>query len=60
LTEEKTEHIEEKEEKRKIMVISEIDDKLAVQGQSVMKGQLKEALDLADQIINLAKTENLT
>lgn len=59
MTEEKTEQIEEKEEKRKIKVISEIDDKLAVQGQSVMKGQLKEALDLADQIIDLAKTENL-
>jgi hypothetical protein len=60
LTEEKTEQIEEKEEKRKIMVISKIDDKFAIQGQSVMKGQLKEALDLADQIIDLAKTENLT
>ncbi|MHA1986812.1 MAG: hypothetical protein ACW98D_09250, partial [Promethearchaeota archaeon] len=30
-----------------------------VQGQSFMKGQLKEALDLAYQIIDLAKTENL-
>jgi hypothetical protein len=59
LTEEKTEQFEEKEEKRKIMVISQIDDKLAVQGQSVMKGQLKEALDLAEVIIDLAKTENL-
>lgn len=60
LAEEKTEHIEEKEEKRKIKVISIIDDKFGVQGQSIMKGQLKEALDLADQIIDLAKTENLT
>jgi len=60
LTEEKTEPIEEKEEKRKIKVISTIDDKFAVQGQSIMKGQLKEALDLADQIIDLAKTENLS
>jgi len=60
MTEEETEQIEEKEEKRKIRVISQIDDKLAVQGQSVMKGQLKEALGLADQIIDLAKTENLS
>ncbi len=60
MTEEKTEQIEEKEEKRKIKVISKIDDKFAVQGQSVMKGQLQDALDLADEIIELAKTENLT
>ena len=60
MTQEKTEPIEEKEEKRKIKVISTIDDKFAVQGQSIMKGQLKEALDLADQIIDLAKTENLS
>jgi hypothetical protein len=60
MTEEKTEQIEENEEKRKIKVISHIDDKIAVQGQSFMKGQLKEALDLAYQIIDLAKTENLT
>lgn len=59
LTEENTEQIEEKEEKRKIAVISEIDDKIGVQGQSFMKGEFKEALDLADQIIELAKTENL-
>jgi hypothetical protein len=60
LTEEKTEQIEEKEEKRKIKVISVIDDKIAIQGQSFMKGQLKDALDLAYDIIDLAKTENLT
>ncbi len=59
MTEEKTKQIEEKDEKRKIRVISEIDDKTAVQGQSVMKGQLKEALDLAYIIIDLAKSENL-
>ena len=59
MTEEKTEQIEEKEEKRKIKVISNIDDKTAIQGQMYMKGQLKEALDLAYQIIDLAKTENL-
>lgn len=50
---------EEKEEKRKIKLISEIDDLLAIQGQYYIKGQLKEALDLADQIIELAETENL-
>ncbi|MBY8985048.1 MAG: hypothetical protein KGD65_08285, partial [Candidatus Lokiarchaeota archaeon] len=60
MTEENTEQVEEKEEKRKIKVISEIDDKIGIQGQSFMKGQFKEALDLADQIITLAKTENLT
>jgi len=59
LSEEKTEQLEEKEEKRKIKVISEIDDKTAIQGQMFMKGQLKEALDLAYQIIDLAKTEDL-
>ncbi|MHA2181683.1 MAG: hypothetical protein ACXAAH_09695 [Promethearchaeota archaeon] len=57
---EKTENIEEKEEKRKIKVISEIDDKIGIQGQSFMKGQFKEALALADEIIELAKTEDLT
>lgn len=51
--------IDEKEEKRKIKLISEIDDLLAIQGQNYMKGQLKEALDLADRIIALAETENL-
>jgi len=59
LTEGKVEPIKEKEEKRKIKVISQIDDLLAIQGQYYMKGQLKEALDLADQIIELAETENL-
>jgi len=59
LTEEEAEPIEEKEEKRKIRLISEIDDLLAIQGQYYIKGQLKEALDLADQIIELAETENL-
>lgn len=60
MIEEKTDQVEEKEEKRKIQVISKIDDLIAVQGQLFMKGQLKEALDLAYQIIELAKTENLT
>lgn len=60
MTEENTEQVEEKEEKRKIKVISEIDDKIGIQGQAFMKGQFKEALGLADQIIELAKTENLT
>lgn len=59
LTAEEVEPIEEKEEKRKIRLISEIDDLLAIQGQYYIKGQLKEALDLADQIIELAETENL-
>ncbi|MHA2007258.1 MAG: hypothetical protein ACXABO_05855 [Promethearchaeota archaeon] len=57
---EETTPIKEKEEKRKIKVISKIDDLIAIQGQSYMKGQLKEALDLADQIMTLAETENLT
>ena len=60
MTEKKPEQIEAKEEKRKIKVISNIDDQIAVQGQLFMKGQLKEALDIAYQIIELAKTENLT
>ena len=59
LTEEEVEPIQEKEEKRKIKLISEIDDLLAIQGQYYIKGQLKEALDLADQIIELARTESL-
>lgn len=59
MTEGEVEPIEEKEEKRKINIISQIDDLLAIQGQDVMKGKLKEALDLADRIIELAKTENL-
>ncbi|MFX1292509.1 MAG: hypothetical protein ACFFAG_16315 [Promethearchaeota archaeon] len=59
MTEEEVEPIKEKEEKRKIKVISQIDDISAVQGQYYMTGQLKEALGLADQIIELAETENL-
>jgi hypothetical protein len=59
LTEEEVEPIKEKEEKRKIKIISEIDDLLAIQGQYYIKGQLKDALDLADKIIELAETESL-
>jgi len=59
LTEGEVKPLKEKEEKRKIKLISQIDDLLAIQGQYYMKGQLKEALDLADQIIELAETENL-
>ena len=51
--------LEEKEEKRKIQIISQIDDLIAVQGQAYMRGQLKEVLSYADQIINLAKPEDL-
>ena len=58
--EEKPAVVKEKDEKRKIKVISQIDDLLAIQGQDYMIGQLKEALGLADQIIELAQTENLT
>ncbi len=54
-----SEEIKAKEEKRKIRVISEIDDLLAIQGQAYMKGQLKEALGFADQIIDLATPEDL-
>jgi len=50
---------EEKEEKRKIRIISQIDDFIAIQGQAYMKGQLKETLSYADQIISLAKPEDL-
>jgi hypothetical protein len=59
MAEEQAAPTKEKEEKRKIKVISKIDDLIAIQGQNYMKGQLKEALDLAEQIIELAKTENL-
>ena len=59
MTEEEVKPIKEKEEKRKIKVISEIDDLLAIQGQYYIKGQLKDALGLADKIIELAETENL-
>ena len=51
--------LEEKEEKRKIRIISQIDDFIAIQGQAYMKGQLKEVLSYADQIISLAKPEDL-
>ncbi len=62
LTEDQTEPIEEvkeKEEKRKIRVVEQIDNRLAIQGQAYIKGQLKEALSLAYEIIELAKPENL-
>ncbi|MFX1501003.1 MAG: hypothetical protein ACFFDH_08585 [Promethearchaeota archaeon] len=62
MTEEQSEEIEaeeEKEEKRKIKVISEIDDKIAIQGQAYMKGKLNEALSLAYEIIELAEPEDL-
>ncbi len=59
MTEDQTEPIEEKEEKRKIRVISQIDDLLGIQGQAYIKGQLKEALASAHQIIELAKPEDL-
>ena len=55
----KTAEVKEKEEKRKIRVISEIDDLLGIQGQAYMKGQLKEALEYAEAIIDLATPENL-
>ena len=56
---EETEVKKEKEEKRKIRVIEQIDDRLAIQGQAYMKGQLKEALSLAYEIIELAKPEGM-
>jgi hypothetical protein len=62
LTEDKTELMEEvreKEEKRKIRVVEQIDNRLAIQGQAYIKGQLKEALSVAYEIIDLAKPENL-
>ncbi|KKM83160.1 hypothetical protein LCGC14_1312220 [marine sediment metagenome] len=54
-----SEEVKEKDEKRKIRVISEIDDLIGIQGQAYMKGQLKETLTYAEQIINLATPENL-
>ena len=54
---EETEVEEEKEEKRKIRIIEQIDDRLAIQGQAYMKGQLKEALSIAYEIIELAEPE---
>ena len=49
----------EKEEKRKIRIVEQIDDRLAIQGQAYMKGQLKEAISLAYEIIELAKPEGM-
>lgn len=62
MAEEESEEIEaeqEKEEKRKIKIISEIDDKIAIQGQAYMKGKLDKALSLAYEILDLAEPENL-
>ncbi|MFX1380425.1 MAG: hypothetical protein ACFFA4_15170 [Promethearchaeota archaeon] len=59
MTEDQTETLEEKEEKRMIRIVEQIDNRLAVQGQSYIKGQLKEALSLAYEIIELAKPEGL-
>lgn len=59
MTEEKVRRVEEKEGKRKIKVVSQIDDLLAIQGQYYLKGQLQEALDLANRIIELAEMEEL-
>lgn len=60
MTEEKVRRVEEKEGKRKIKVVSQIDDLLAIQGQYYLKGQLQDALDLANRIIELAEMEELT
>lgn len=54
-----TENTEEKEEKRKIRVVEQIDNRLAIQGQAYMKGELKEVISLAYEIIEFAKPENL-
>ncbi|MFX1390695.1 MAG: hypothetical protein ACFE9Z_11575 [Promethearchaeota archaeon] len=62
MTEDQTESIDEiieKEEKRKIRVVEQIDNRLAIQGQAYIKGQLKEALSVAYEIIELAKSEDL-
>ena len=62
MTEEQSEETgvqKEKEEKRKIRVVEQIDDRLAIQGQAYMKGQLKEAISLAYEIIDLAKPEGM-
>jgi len=53
------EEVKEKEEKRKIRIVEQIDNRLAIQGQAYIKGQLKEALLLAYEIIELAQPENL-
>jgi hypothetical protein len=52
--------IKEKEEKRKIKAVSQIDDLIANQGQYYLKGQLHDALDLAERIIEFAEKEDLT
>ena len=49
----------EKEEKRKIRIVEQIDDRLAIRGQAYMKGQLKEAISHAYEIIELAKPEGM-
>ena len=62
MSEENVEQNEEekaKGEKRRISVISEIDDLIGIQGQAFMKGQLKETLEFAEKIINLATPEDL-
>ncbi|MFX0105188.1 MAG: hypothetical protein ACFE75_06830 [Candidatus Hodarchaeota archaeon] len=62
MTRDKPKNIEEaveKEEKRKIRLISQIDDLLSIQGQAYIKGQLKDTLAYAYQIIELAKPEDL-
>ncbi len=59
MAEEDKEPMEEKVEKRKIKVIANIDERLAIQGQAYMKGRLKEALMLAYEIIDLANSEGL-
>ncbi len=56
---EPVEKVKEKEEKRKIRVVEQIDNRLAIQGQAYIKGQLKDALSIAYEIIDLAKPENL-
>lgn len=59
MTEDRTQQIAEKEEKRKIRVVEQIDNRLAIQGQAYMKGDLKVALSLAYEIIELARPEEL-
>ncbi len=59
MTEDQPEPIKEKEEKRKIRVVEQIDNRLAIQGQMYIKGQLKDALSLAYEIIEFAKPEEL-
>ena len=55
----KTKKEQEEDKKRKISVISEIDDLIGIQGQAYMKGELKEVLSYADRIIGLATPEDL-